>query len=392
MSVGGLDGSGTPFTLDQQNQIKSAINFAFMHSPTLEGRLMAAITPDTPLVIVPLGVNGGEGNSLGRVDGKYYIGININSVIGSDPTTGVYSTVDGTDTTGGADGLHSWNIYGVFMPSLLSQALTHELYHAVTPNQVDIGEAKIADVNLADPNSVHLQVVDDTNTSDVESQLGAFQQPDNTSYYANLFSTNDIRFPEIQQHYSYSFGNQINDVWVGDLQWANAESSAYALGVPVSVIEAAAAVTGDLALQNDTIDLSGYSGSTLALGLEGNDIIKTGAGNDYIYGGTGNDTIAAGGGNNYIDGGQPGVSVANDGIDTADYSASSGHVNVILATPNNGEINVINGYGGSDRLYSIENIILSPNDDTVTATSLSLAGYALTGQTATASGCRAGLM
>lgn len=394
-----LHNSGTPFTATQQNQIRDAIKAAFYASPELRGKLAVASSTH-PLVIEPI-VNGGEGDSRGNQtsDGRYYIGIDLASILGSSPTDGSYSATDGTDTTNGADGLHSWNQSGVFMPSMLSLALAHELSHAFTPNQLDIGEA-VGDFN--NPSSMAFHVVVDTNTVARELGLSAFQTT-TAGYYANIFS-NDIRFSEIQQHVSYTFDNQVDYVWLGDRAWSARVSTDYNSGFWYAgryLVDTALYSN----LKKDVLDLSksAYAGNALALGLEGSDKITTGSGNDFIYGGSGDDVLSGASGNNYINGGDLGMSVADDGLDTADYSAAprgitleiGSHVYVSgdpippgsMLVSDNGwrdptamDPNSANLPNFEDTVVSIETILGSKfGSDHVTIDDASLAGYSLTG-------------
>ena len=81
------------------------------------------------------------------------------------------------------------------------------------------------------------------------------------------------------------------------------------------------------------------------------------AGNDEFRGFDGNDIFYGGAGNNYIDGG-------NDS-DTASYFNSTGAINVDLSTVTNGYSNASNGFGGTDKLFNIENIVGSDNADNI---------------------------
>lgn len=100
-----------------------------------------------------------------------------------------------------------------------------------------------------------------------------------------------------------------------------------------------------------------HNGSSIGDGINGAD------GDDTIYGNAGNDFIVGGAGNDYIDGG--------DGHDTADYYyASSGVVVNLLATDWEyapGQIiaakTALDGDGGTDTLYNIEEIYGSQFDD-----------------------------
>lgn len=129
---------------------------------------------------------------------------------------------------------------------------------------------------------------------------------------------------------------------------------------------------------NDTIGAAG--GDDIVLGGGGNDVIdgdfiylggKTwsasgAAGNDLLNGGTGNDTILGGGGRDTLIGGQGndllsgGTSRIGEG-DTVDYSAAPGGVIVDLYYG----LAKQDGYGTTDILQDIENVIGSQFDDDI---------------------------
>ena len=78
-------------------------------------------------------------------------------------------------------------------------------------------------------------------------------------------------------------------------------------------------------------------------------------GNDQLYGGDGNDSLSGGAGNNLLDGGA--------GEDNVNYSSVTDHgVTVDLSQ----EIATDNGYGGTDTLNSIEDVLGSNFGDTIT--------------------------
>ena len=103
---------------------------------------------------------------------------------------------------------------------------------------------------------------------------------------------------------------------------------------------------------NGNDDLSGGGGVDSIMGGQGSDKIDGGNGDDIIKGGDGSDLVIGGVGRDVLDGGA--------GIDTVDYSdAAAGAVNVNLTTGK--------ALGdGIDSLTSIENIICSEGDDTIT--------------------------
>jgi Ca2+-binding RTX toxin-like protein len=133
----------------------------------------------------------------------------------------------------------------------------------------------------------------------------------------------------------------------------------------------------------DVLDLSLRTDNSkdLIIGLGGNDRINGGAGRDYLYGGVGNDTISGGSGDDVIHGGDRKTPIASDGIDTADYSIGDRQlapthgvtVNIDKAAVSEADkmdgltpiVVSDDGYGGRDRLFSIEKIKLSGNADVV---------------------------
>lgn len=103
---------------------------------------------------------------------------------------------------------------------------------------------------------------------------------------------------------------------------------------------------------NDTI----YGGASTSATGTGNDSISGAAGNDVIFAGDGNDTLQGGAGADTLYGGA--------GSDTASYSASGSAVNVNLGTGA-----ASGGDATGDVLNSIENVIGSAFNDTLTGSS-----------------------
>ncbi|KJC54173.1 hypothetical protein UP10_40625 [Bradyrhizobium sp. LTSPM299] len=117
------------------------------------------------------------------------------------------------------------------------------------------------------------------------------------------------------------------------------------------------------------------------MGFAGSQHINGGAGDDYLYGGTGDDYISGGSGDDLIDGGDRKTDLAADGYDTADYSVGDMDVAPLHGVTVDIDTSVVrdvdkmdgltpiivsdDGYGSRDRLFSIEQIILSKYDDTV---------------------------
>ncbi|MDJ0517960.1 MAG: calcium-binding protein [Trichodesmium sp. MO_231.B1] len=112
-------------------------------------------------------------------------------------------------------------------------------------------------------------------------------------------------------------------------------------------------------------EVAGSNQSDYIYGTQHNDVLagyeqESTAGtasNDVFYGFAGDDEFAGGGGADRIYGG--------DGSDTSNYSHSGGGIQVDLSTLTNGYVAAQDGYGTTDWLYSIENIVGSDvgNDD-----------------------------
>ena len=102
----------------------------------------------------------------------------------------------------------------------------------------------------------------------------------------------------------------------------------------------------------------GEGGNDTIYGTTGTDHIYGGAGDDHIYGGGGYDVLDGGQGNDYIDGGAQG-----DWTVYSDADSPAG-VTVNLATGT-----AIDGWGNTDTLVNVENIIGSDYADTLTASS-----------------------
>ncbi|MEQ8498820.1 MAG: hypothetical protein RIB84_05455, partial [Sneathiellaceae bacterium] len=130
------------------------------------------------------------------------------------------------------------------------------------------------------------------------------------------------------------------------------------------------AVTGvsevDGGAGNDTITgtdsvglrLTGGSGYDRLTGGKKDDTLDGGSENDSLYGDSGDDLLIAGGGYDYLNGGS--------GSDTASYAGASGGVTVDL---DNGNWQNIGADQHSDQLVSIENLIGSSHNDTLTGNS-----------------------
>ncbi|MDH3740170.1 MAG: hypothetical protein OER56_01115 [Hyphomicrobiales bacterium] len=121
--------------------------------------------------------------------------------------------------------------------------------------------------------------------------------------------------------------------------------------------------TGD-----DVVD--GGDGDDTVLGGEGNDEVYGGAGNDYITGGKGHDTLDGGSGNDDVDADSgDDIIIAGYGTDSynggsgtdwIDYSAATTGVDVNLHS------HVATSDLGTDSIWSVENVIGSAQNDTLT--------------------------
>jgi VCBS repeat-containing protein len=106
---------------------------------------------------------------------------------------------------------------------------------------------------------------------------------------------------------------------------------------------------------------SGTSVDDVFFGYKGNDKISGGDGDDVLYGGDGNDALSGGAGNDILVGGAGmNLLVGGDGTDTAYYGSSTAAVNADLAA------GTATGDAQSDVLESIENLVGSSYDDTLT--------------------------
>lgn len=110
-------------------------------------------------------------------------------------------------------------------------------------------------------------------------------------------------------------GNGIDQVRVvggNTILTDNLLSSSFAGSDSLSGIEQAS-VSG--ASGDDSIDASGFSGTTTIVGSDGNDTLIGGSGTDYIFGGIGNDSIVGNAGNDSL--------LGEDGDDTITGNAGS---------------------------------------------------------------------
>ncbi|MDJ0510870.1 MAG: calcium-binding protein [Crocosphaera sp.] len=113
---------------------------------------------------------------------------------------------------------------------------------------------------------------------------------------------------------------------------------------------------GSFSVGNDK--LYGGEGNDTLYGGDGDDYLDGGVSSDTLYGGDGNDTLVGGLGNDELNGGE------GDYIDTVDYSEETQSVNVDLSSGTATGNSI-----GDDTLSSIEKIIGSRVDDTITGSS-----------------------
>jgi Ca2+-binding RTX toxin-like protein len=109
--------------------------------------------------------------------------------------------------------------------------------------------------------------------------------------------------------------------------------------------------------------ISGGGGNDTIIGSGGNDTLDGGTGNDNLSGGSGNDRLTGGAGNDTLDGGTGNDSLTGgDGVDTASYNGSAAAVTVNLSLTS--AQNTVGA--GTDTLITIENLIGSARNDTLT--------------------------
>ena len=198
---------------------------------------------------------------------------------------------------------------------------------------------------------------------------------------------------------SYTGGGTFEELGgMTELSWSDGELLTTAL------------VDQDTGTTTQTWDLTHLGASTnLFLAMGGNDTIFGGGGNDYLYGGTGRDELYGGEGNDVLHGGNIGTTYTSDPLDTPNYSDGFDTANYLYvkndgflgffrekaATPiaitvapsfsqprplgaTTDIITVNDGTGGTDRLLSIEKIVGTIHDDTVSVTGGAVLGGPLT--------------
>jgi hypothetical protein len=115
-----------------------------------------------------------------------------------------------------------------------------------------------------------------------------------------------------------------------------------------------------LTVQGQFVALSGGGGTDVLVGDE-----RANA----LLGGRDDDVVRPGAGDDYVHGGQQGLALGEDGYDTADYSANSSNDGItvgLYGTPNEwNDFVVQDGLGGTDNLRSIERVIGTAGVDTL---------------------------
>ena len=139
-----------------------------------------------------------------------------------------------------------------------------------------------------------------------------------------------------------------------DTATVTAPTGAVSLNLFTGEIEAVSATTSTF---HNLFDATGATWNVAITGGSGNDTLRGGLMNDKLTGGAGNDLLIGGDGNDTITGG--------DGIDTISYETATGPVTVNLTTKK------ATGAAGNDTLATIENVIGSLFNDTITGDLLS---------------------
>jgi Ca2+-binding RTX toxin-like protein len=126
----------------------------------------------------------------------------------------------------------------------------------------------------------------------------------------------------------------------------------------------------------DSDTIMGLGGNDEIHGLEGNDILRGGEGNDTVFGNDGVDNIFGGAGDDQLSGGEGndllGGGAGTDVIDggTEDDVAAYTDTNIVNGIVVNlaGGVAANDGHGTTDSLISIEGVLGSSFDDTITGT------------------------
>ncbi|MFC7454338.1 beta strand repeat-containing protein, partial [Insolitispirillum peregrinum] len=149
-------------------------------------------------------------------------------------------------------------------------------------------------------------------------------------------------------------GSSSHDVYYGGDSTADAGSDdvldlrLIGSGVTVTLNGASAGFVSGTDVGSDTL-----YGIEHVWGSDGNDSLTGDSNDNTLKGRDGDDTLKGGAGDNVLDGGA--------GSDTASYAGATGDLTVNLVSGT-----VTGGYGGTDTLSSIENLILGSGDDQVT--------------------------
>lgn len=243
-------------------------------------------------------------------------------------------------------------------------AIIHELFHAIAGDVDPSGSGpvngNVTDSDLNDPTFDDVgAAARDTNIVAAQMGLTDYLLP---SYLTGI-ADSDPRFAWLDAGIDYSDGRDVSVARFGDLPL----SSSIVLGATDTT---------------DVIDMSKRTtqGVYVAFGFDGVDKIYGGAGDNFLYGGQDNDTLVGGSGNNLLHGGDRTKPTAGDGADTADYSGDLGlsgrhgvsisiDPNLVTSADKVDDVTPIivtdNGFGGRDRLVSIETIKLTDQADTV---------------------------
>ena len=177
----------------------------------------------------------------------------------------------------------------------------------------------------------------------------------NSGVIRNSSSIATIRTLGLQQN-----GAQTNEIVNSGLIESRTDTNAIQLVNSIDIISNTGSIVGNVLLGSEDDVFNGATGfvaGTIEAG-DGNDIIKSGIGNDVVLGEAGNDVINTGLGDDVLIGGSGADELRGGaGDDTASYIGSSA-VRINLTT-NRGR----GGDAGGDQLFDIENLIGSDFDD-----------------------------
>lgn len=132
-----------------------------------------------------------------------------------------------------------------------------------------------------------------------------------------------------------------------------------------SVIEGTTDLSaGTIVYANSNLGIATLANFENVVGSAGEDLLIGDSGDNEITGGDNNDVLIGNAGNDLLNGGRhEALNIGNDddpGVDTVDYSADPGAVSVNLAAGT-----ATDGFGGSDTLQNIDNVIGSAFNDTL---------------------------